>query len=288
MRRAIAVLLLAVSGAWSQSYSSGGTYPANPAALQGAPAWLRYLGNGADGAVTCSSLLSGNPAEIDTTSFTVNNGATCSVSAALRLSTIIRSTGTCTIAGTITTASAVGITAQGDSGGGGGGGGGGTGAGSAGSNSSILGNQSVLNTTGAAGTAGGGAGAAGASIPTGIQEFLLGTGIMPRGGSAGGAGGSSGPAGGLGSSNIILVCASINFTGTITANGFNGANSTGNNVGASGGGGGGVVVLSAVNYAANTGTVNVNGGTGGSCLAFTGCGAGGNGGAGWSAALTIQ
>jgi hypothetical protein len=32
----------------------------------------------------------------------------------------------------------------------------------------------------------------------------------------------------------------------------------------------------------NAGTISVTGGTGGSCLSYTGCGTGGNGGNGWS------
>jgi hypothetical protein len=286
-----AILLLACSGGWAQSYVAGGTYPpATVAAGTGAPMWMRNFGTGASGDVTCSGTLASGAVEVDTVNFTVAVGTTCNVGTATRLATIIKATNKCTIAGTLTTASAVGITAQGDSGGAGGGGGGGTGAGTAGSNTTIAGNITVLAAGGSGGTAGGGTAGTPGTVPAALQQFLLSTGAILRGGSVGGNGGSSGPTGGLGAPNIILICRIMDFqaTGVITANGFNGSNSTGNNVGPSAGGGGGVVAMAAQYYASAAGTINVAGGNPGTCLSFTGCGAATAGASGWSAILNIQ
>ena len=65
---------------------------------------------------------------------------------------------------------------------------------------------------------------------------------------------------------MILSCGQMNFSGLIDARGANGINSTGNNVGPYGGSGGALVALSASQWLANTGTIDVTGGYGGSCV----------------------
>jgi hypothetical protein len=85
-----------------------------------------------------------------------------------------------------------------------------------------------------------------------------------------------------------MVCNSINFTGTIDVSGGAGHQPTANNMGAGGGGGAGYVILSANSYVANSGVIKTGGGAGGSCGSFTGCGAGGNGGDGWSIEILIS
>ncbi len=270
-------------GTWNSPPGSGGMISTVPANLQ-------FLGDGSDGAYTCTSgSCTITWGEHWYSSFNVSAGATLTMTGgASSLPTVIRSNGTCTIAGT--TSQAVFLGGASNYGGPGGGGGGGTGAGSAGFTTV---GGSGGGTAGAASGGNGGNGGNGTSTAAEIQKaFLSGfsmqsmvngitTGNDWIGGAAGGAGGSSGPAGGLGGGTIIIVCGTINFTGTIDVHGGNGANSTGNNVGASGGGGGGIVILRSPNLT-NSGTINVSGGTGGSCLSYTGCGTGGNGANGWS------
>jgi hypothetical protein len=280
---------------------SGLTTPLTPAqggagAMTGAPAWLRFFGDGSQGAYSCATGTCGlNALESWYSSFNVSAGATFSPPNGNGAQTIIRSTGPCTIAGTITVSPNTDSNAYGSTGttttygGAGGGGGGGTAAGSAGPGAINAGNTP-------AGIAGGGAGGNGITtvatyfrnlIAEGYAWYMSGS-LVALGGQQGGAGGSSGPAGGKGSNPFILVCPSISFTGTIDASGAPGNPSTANNMGASGGGGGGVVILSAETYPAYTGTILLSGGAGGSCGAYTGCGAGGTGGNGNSYKATIQ
>jgi hypothetical protein len=108
------------------------------------------------------------------------------------------------------------------------------------------------------------------------------------GGTQGGTGGSSGPVAGRGGGFLALLCDSINFTGTIDASGQAGVASTGNNIGASGPGGGGLLVMAAHTWTTNTGTVNLAGGSPGTCGSYTGCGPSGTGGTGTSYSATIQ
>lgn len=266
-------------------------------AMKGAPSYYRYFGDGSDGAYTCTSgtctLYAG---EKWYSSVNISSGAIVAVgynSTPL----IIRSTGTCTIAGTISYSPNTGSAAHsiGTStavGGGGGGGGGGTAAGAAGG---AVNTQQSSGNSGAAGTAGGGAGGNGGTpAAVWIRNYLtvgplgMGSGVGWWGGAQGGNGGSSGGTGGAGGGAVILACPTISFTGAVDVSGVNGGNSTGNNIGAGGGGGGGVVVMSTITYSSNSGTINVAGSSGGSCLAYTGCGAGGTGAAGNSFQWTIQ
>jgi hypothetical protein len=94
------------------------------------------------------------------------------------------------------------------------------------------------------------------------------------GGGAAGASGGNGGQGGAGGGVVYLECASLSFTGSITAAGFGGSSATGE-AGGGGGGGGGVVLIRTREVLANSGSIDISGGTGGN-----GSGGGGNGGAG--------
>jgi hypothetical protein len=260
------------------------------------PAWLAFVGTGVGGSFSCTSGTCALGDERWFTSFNVSAGATV-VAHANNGPTIIRSAGTCTIAGTVSnsvnTADGGGVLNEGDFGGGGGGGGGGTLAGRGGELSVGPGGLPIVN-SGAKGAAGGGAGGNAQPTQTGqMHELLSGGTFWPIGGGTGGVGGGngSGTAGGQGGNGggaVIIVCDTIDFTGAIDVSGAAGSPAPADNTGAGGGGGGGYVILSAVNFAANSGTINVNGGPGGSCNGHVGCGAGGAGGAGWYYFQTIQ
>ena len=257
--------------------------------LAGPPGWLQFFGDGSEGSYSCSSGTCTLSGEHWFSSFEVSTGATV-VPNGQNYPTVIRSTGACTVAGTISyspnTGTGLSATVVGDFGGGGGGGGGGDTAGTIGSSSQY--DSLIISNGGAAGAAGGAAGANGAS-PGSTQYYpLLGGGsVWPVGGSPGGQGGTNGGVGGLAGGPVIMVCNSINFTGTIDVSGGAGGDSPGINSGAGGGGGGGYVILAAPAYAANTGTINTAGGPGGNCNSNAGCGSGGSGGSGWTVALTI-
>jgi len=253
------------------------------------PAWLRFLANGAGGSYSCTSGTCSLGDERWLSSFNVSAGATV-VSTANNGPIIIRSTGACTVAGTISnsvnTAGGGGVLNKGDVGGAGGGGGGGVQAGSAGLNG-VADQQLPVIIGGTGGAAGGGTGRSAASPTPSQYRTLVSSGSQwPVGGATGGAGGGDGAGtaggkGGNGGGPVILVCNTIHFTGTIDASGAPGKPAPANNTGAGGGGGGGYVILSAESFTANTGTIKVSGGGGGTCGSFTGCGAGGNGGNGW-------
>ena len=257
-----------------------------------APAWLQYLGTGADGAGNCNGSLAG---EYYYTTFTVTLGNTCTATTGNPpgLGLVIHATGACTINGT--------LTANGEENGNedvawvaqGGGGGGGTGAGSG--SGGIVWNANGQTTSAAGGTAGGGTGANGGTYPSSTSHLARswlesagrGWGGLYATGSAGGAGGSSGGAGGAGGTSIILICQSITGSGTISANGANGTNSAANNTGGGGGGAGGFAVLSSQTLETFSAlTITAAGGSGGTCGAFTGCGAGGSGAAGVTATFS--
>jgi hypothetical protein len=255
------------------------------------PGWLRFFGDGSAGAFSCTSGTCILGDERWFSSFNVSAGATVATTGQ-NGPIIIRSAGTCTVAGTMTdspnSGAGITITGSGDFGGSSGGGGGGAAAGHVGL-STLADAGLVINAGGTAGAAGGGNGNPGNNPVQSQYRLLLGGGTFwPVGGSKGGQGGSNGGAGGWGGGPIILVCNTIDFTGTIDVSGGPGAASPANNTGAGGGGGAGYVILSAVTYTANTGTINTAGGPGGSCNSNSGCGTGGNGGNGWNVALTIQ
>lgn len=260
------------------------------------PAWLTWLGAGTN-SYSCTSGTCNLTDELWFTSFTLSAGATL-VNAGGNGPLIIRSTGACTIAGTVNggggpVSGTLGITGDGDFGGGGGGGGGGAAGNSGyhGQTTQVIYGIPISN-GGAGGAGGGGAGGTGNSAQTNQYHSFIATGSSwPGGGALGGYGygwNSSGGEAGTGGTPVIFICDSIDFTGTINANGGNGQNSSANGQGAGGGGGGGYVLLAAVTWTANTGTITTAGGTGGSCLSYANCGAGGSGGAGWSYTLTIH
>ena len=266
-----------------------------------APAWLRFFGDGSDGACTCTSGTCNWYGEKWCSSVNISSGAIAASQNATSL--VIRSIGACTVAGTASVSLNTGSAYGGGSGGGslgggsGGGGGGGTAAGVAGySIYSAIGQAAAVG--GTAGAASGGAAGSGATPTTSLQHSSVSKGLSDQisttnsvsfmGGSLSGSGGSSGGAAVRGGGVFVLVCPTISFTGAIDASGGNGNNAAANNTGAGGGGGGGIVVMAAETYSANTGTISVQGGTAGSCGSYTGCGAGGAGGAGMSKQFTIQ
>ena len=224
----------------------------------GTPGWLRFLGDGSEGAYSCSSGTCILGDEHWFSSLTVASGATL-VPTGGNGPIIIRSTGTCTVAGTMSDSPSAGagstIGGAGDFGGSGGGGGGGSGAGQSGF-PTLAGANLVINPGGNEGVVGAGNGGNGTSSVQG-NTVCCSAGERPgrRGGGAGGPGGSSGGPGGTGGGPIVLVCNAIDFTGTIDVSGGPGAPSSGKRYGAGGGGGGGYVILSAVTYIANTGTI---------------------------------
>ena len=186
---------------------------------QNAPAWAQWLGDGSEGAVTCNGTsLTGTHW---VSSFTVSSGQICNVFNNQGL--LIRSTGTCTIAGTI---NARGVDDTGNSGsqsgggGSGGGSGGGAAAGTAGANTNAMPGNSGVGLVGG-GTAGGSSGgnggngatplAAGAgSIQTVLEALPAMWGVD---GADGAQGGSSGGIKGKGGDSVVLICNSIVGTG---------------------------------------------------------------------------
>jgi hypothetical protein len=262
------------------------------------PGWLAWLGDGSEGAYSCTSGTCVLGGEHWFSSFTVASSATV-VNTTINSPVIIRSTGACTVNGTISnsvnTAGGKGINFNGDFGGAGGGGGGGA-------VGALVEGQNGLGTVGIGGLPidnggpGGGAGAAGGvgqSVDRGQFHMILSSGTFwPVGGSAGGQGGCNGHGkcggnGGAGGGPVILICSSLNFTGTIDASGAPGAPAPINFTGGGGGGGGGYVIFSTLSYVANTGAINVSGGAGGSCNT-TGCAVGAAGGSGFDYFETIQ
>lgn len=277
----------------------------------GAPGWLQFLGDGSDGAYSCpSGSCTMNSGEYWYSSFNVASGATVRITTTgntiannLGL-TVLRVNGLCTVAGTISAqanngaSSLTGVTTLFGGSGGGGGGGSSGGANGFASIYTIAPSSPIL--PGGTFGAGGGGGAAGGNGSNAVlpyaKQFAAGmefplfaqaSGPLYFGGAQGGAGGNGGPAGGGGGGSFVLVCGSINFTGGMDARASQGSPSTGNNIGASGGGGDGFVIVRSPKWIANTGTISVTGNTnGGTCGAFTGCGAGGKGGDGWSLVFT--
>ena len=155
------------------------TLPAQAQNIQ-TPTWLRYLADGEAGPYSCTSgtCLLGD--ERWFSSFSVSAGATV-VSTANNGPFIIRSTGTCTVAGTISnsvnTAHGGGVLNKGDVGGAGGGGGGGTQAGSAGL-SGVADQQLPVIIGGTAGVSGGGTGGNGTSPIPSQYHTLVSSGTM--------------------------------------------------------------------------------------------------------------
>lgn len=113
----------------------------------------------------------------------------------------------------------------------------------------------------------------GKSLTSNFQPLLA---LRGAGGGGGSGGFSAGGTGGRGGGVIYIECNELVFTGTLTAAGANGEVLIFAGGGGGGGGGGGVVLVRARKITQNSGTVNVNGGAGGS-----GDFNGGNGGPGF-------
>jgi hypothetical protein len=255
------------------------------------PPWLTWLGNG-NNSFSCTTGTCTVSSETWFSSFSVSSGATV-VNVGGNGPLIIRSTGACSIQGSVVANGSNnlggGITGDGDFGGSGGGGGGAkTVAGIAGKGTQVISGIPLVN-GGLGGAIGGGTGQNGGSPGLVRYQTLIDHGsAWPSGGAPGGRGGSGGGVGGDGGEAVVFVCNSINFTGSIDVSGQVGAKAPQASTGGGGGGGGGYAVLAAVDWIANTGTINVSGGVGGGCGTFTSCGPGGNGGNGWSTIITIH
>jgi hypothetical protein len=266
------------------------------------PPFLTYFGDGAEadpdpaGTITLSG-------DHNYANFTVPSGATVNIGEDFTQPPasvlLVRSPGTCTIAGTINgrgVANPV-YTIAGIGGGGGG-------------NPAAAGLQALgvispsLTLTGAAGGAMGNPGGAGqdaAPLSDAIQTFVLdamdslfdSAGGMPGGAGAGTANPfdchNAGPGnGGCAGAGLILVCRKIDFQSSAAVDlrgqdGFAGAAGT-PAIAGGGGGGGGFFLTYAIAYLhspANTGTVKLDGGAGGAGGDST-AGGGGKGSPGWS------
>jgi hypothetical protein len=231
----------------------------------GTPAWLMYLGTGADGANTSAS--GGLAGDFYYTNFSVPYGNTVSVSNVQGLT--IHATGSCTIAGTINGYQGAAGSPYGGSSGGGGGGG--TAVGAAGGNVTLIpGSSSTIKSGGSAGAASGGAGGAGGAIGVNAERPVVSSGLTDGlyvTGSNGGTGGSSGGTGGNSGGGVVLICGAISGTdgthiGVINVNGGAGNPPTANNTGAGGGGGGGAAILSSRSTVSTWPTINAAGGPG--------------------------
>jgi hypothetical protein len=276
-----------------------GTYVPPPRQV---PAFFNYFGDGSEpdpnpsGTVTLGG-------EHNYASFTVAAGTTVNIvedfSQPPSSTLVVRSPGTCTIAGTI---SGHGVANPVYTIGGLGGGGGGNPA-AAGLQAVGVISASLDFNGGAGGAAGnpGGAGQDGAALPEPIKTFVLdamislfdSSGAMPGGAGAGAADpfnchNAEPGNGGCGGAGVVLVCREIDFQASAVVDlrgqdGFAGA--SGASAGAGGGGGGGgyffTYAIAYIHSPANTGTVKLDGGQGGAGGDGT-AGAGGKGSAGWS------
>jgi hypothetical protein len=217
------------------------------------PAWLQYLGTGADGANTnASGALSGEKFYTD---FTVPSGKTVTVDAS-KGGLVVHATGACTIAGSIVASGEQNNSNNsGVTGGSGGGGGGGAAAGVQGKSSypTIAASGYGAADGGAFGAAQGGAAGNGASMPGSLIRAFSNSGGGVDGlylqGAGGGQGANSGGAGGTGGGGVVLICASISgndgaYNGVIDTSGGYGNPAAADATGAGGGGGGGAVILS--------------------------------------------
>ncbi len=276
-----------------------GTYtPPNPPA----PHFFDYFGDGSEPDPNPSGTIALG-GEHNYASFTVPAGAAVNISEDFNRppssTLIVRSPGTCTIAGTI---SGRGIANPVYTIGGAGAGGGGN-PGAAGTAALGVISPSLDFTGGAGGTAGnpGGPGQDGTPLPNTVMNFILdemASVVDSSGGMPGGAGaGAVNPFdchnaqpgnGGCGGAGLILICREIDFQSTamVDLRGQDGfAGSPGPGAGAGGGGGGGgyffTYALAYVHSPASSGTVLLNGGAGGAGGDST-AGAGGQGSSGWS------
>jgi hypothetical protein len=263
------------------------------------PGFFNYFGDGAESDPNPSGMVTLG-GEHNYASFTVGSGSTVNIvenfAQPPSSTLVVRSPGTCTIAGTINGRGAANpVYTIGGVGGGGGG------------NPSAAGLQAIgvispsLDFSGGAGGAAGNPGAPGqdgGALPDPIRTFVLDEMISvidSSGGMPGGAGaGATDPFnchnaepgdGGCGGAGLVLVCREIDFQSSAVVDmrgqdGFAGAAGAGGG----GGGGGGYFFSYAIAYVhspANSGMVLLDGGHGGAAGDGT-AGAGGKGSAGWS------
>jgi hypothetical protein len=236
--------------------------------LTTAPAWLRFLGTGADGANTnASGNLSG---EKYYTNFTVPYGNTVTINSVTSL--VIHATGTCTIAGIINGRGVDASGGLGYGGGAGGGSGGGAAAGGAGVSSGPIWGINIGTNGGTAGVVSGGNGSSGATPSSIIQRAVSNSGLgvdgMGLSGAAGKQGGSTGGALGNPGLGFTLICAAISgtdgtHTGIIDLSGQYGMPPAANSTGAGSGGGGGAAIFSSQSTVSTWPTIYVAGGPGG-------------------------
>lgn len=288
---------------------SGGTYQYNvqpPNQMNGpisnTPQWLRWVGNGEDGAGPASGAWGAATFEKHFTSWTCTGNITSSNNTSI----IVRSQGAVALNTGCTINVASKSSAKGDMGGAGGSGGSGA-ANSAASQASAWWNptggtpsaSTVVSALAAASAAG--AGNAGGVISATNIEMLtsIGMAYAPLGGSPGTGGGSSGGAAGNGGGCVIIVAPTITIASGVTINvaGGPGVAPTANSTGAGGGGGGGCIVLAAQSITDSGGIYNYAGGpagaitqpsiqVGGSAGNSSGCDTGTNG-CGTGALLTV-
>ncbi|MGH7881108.1 MAG: hypothetical protein ACREQD_16660, partial [Candidatus Binataceae bacterium] len=264
--------------------------------LTDAPTWLHYFCDGSEADPNGSASVQGAHCY---QTLTVPSGATLTITALRSGSGSPQDlpvnaffafvTGACTIGGTIT---ASGLNSRDGNGGGSGGSGGGASAtfsSANGDDSALFGSDSAVRIAGGGAAVGPGMSGNNGVTPTATtQRFVVGDalGLGTFGGAGGGAGGGSSPAvAGEGGGGVALICGSINFTGSIDANGGNGAPGSSGG-GGGGGGGGGVVLMVSPNFQANSGPISLSGGVGGP--GDTGAGSGGSGGNGWSRQFVLQ
>ncbi len=277
-----------------------GTYTPPPPP---APHFFDYFGDGSepDPEVSGTVTLGG---EHSYASFTVQAGGTVNIvenfSQPPSSSLVVRSPGTCTIAGTINGRGAANpVYTIGGTGGGGGGNPGAAGLAALGVIS-----PSLDFSGGGGGAAGnpGGAGQDGTALNEALRTFVLdemSAVVDSSGGMPGGAGaGAANPFdchnaqpgnGGCGGGGVVLVCREIDFQATAIVDlrgqdGFAGASGPGAGAGGGGGGGGGYFFTYAIAYIhspANSGSVRLEGGAGGAGGDGT-AGSGGRGSPGWS------
>ena len=259
----------------NNAFTGTNTFLSNPiaplsggvGAMTSAPFWMRYFGDGREGAVDCNGSITNG--EHWVTTFNISNGNTCTPSAVPsgKAAFIIRATGTCTIAGKLITRTNSTLANATDVGSAAGGGGGGTAVGAAGNNPGEA-NLITFTAGGTAGSASGGNGGnASANSAQSTQYMSSKPPFGPCGGAAGGAGGSTGAAGGAGTDCAIIICPTIDFpsTGIIDTRGNNGVDEITINKGAGGGGGSGAALLSAETYTSTAGKILVGSVQGGSC-----------------------
>jgi hypothetical protein len=246
------------------------------------PAWLQYLGTGADGAyeATAASCTSSSPCNITGdhyyTSFKVDSGAYVYANVATTGGGLtIHATGACSIYGNILVnwvKNTISSSTKGFAGASSGGSGGGTAAGNTGVLSlAISGSSTAGATAGTAGAASGGNGGNGNSLlwsPSWQRAIVAGSAGILDGlqltGSAGVQGGSSGGTGGEAGGGAVLICASLDGTGgAIDASGGPGNPPSANSTGAGSGGGGGVVILSSQAAVTTWPSIYIAGGPGG-------------------------